>query len=105
MSSPVDLTNYPPAYLKCITTMVLAGADWLKTQPDGIDFEFANFDANPGVAVTGDLDEKNICYFGRNENARALLRVMDSASEHQATLLMAQAAIAVLLRRDKTRDD
>lgn len=83
----------PPEYRELVRRMVSAANTWLSQQSGDVYLEFQAF---PDRDFSGDFNEINIQLFGRNEQTREMLRVMDKATEHEATLMMARIAIDIL---------
>lgn len=79
-------------YVKLIQAMIAAAKSWLARQTGDVHLEFRAWDQ----PVTGPLDEANIHVYGLNEATREMLRAMDKATNHEATLMMAQIAVKCL---------
>lgn len=82
-----ELNEQPPEYRAIVNKMLEAGKAWIKRQSGDIRLAFLK--EPPGVHFTGDLNEAGIQAYGLNESARELLRVLDVASNHEATIMMA----------------
>lgn len=89
------LYNDSPEYKAAVDNMVRAGRAWLDTLSGDVFLQFAPFPDAPAI-FTGDLNETMIQTYGQNETARELLRVMDRASNHDASLAMARIAVDII---------
>lgn len=82
-----------PEYKRVIDTMVRAALEYLDMLTGDVYLQFAPFPEGP--LFTGALDAA-IPVYGQNETTRELLRVMDKASDHNASLAMARLAVDII---------
>lgn len=112
------MSELPPEYYEAIRRMDAAARDWYKAHPfaeprfrlNAFESEVKAQAGRPDedkVAIAANLDETIIKRIAVNEDARALLRAMDAATDHRATYLQAKvlldAAIEAQIKRDSGR--
>lgn len=89
--------DFPPAYYAQCEIMYAVGRKFLAEHPCAV----ITFNPVPReVLILGNLNEAGIAYLACSEDAKAMLRAMDKAVKHEATILQASAVIDTLFKTD-----
>jgi hypothetical protein len=94
--------DFPPGYYACCATMQKAAEAWVLEHPCA-QLSFRELD--PKIMYVGALEEKIICWLGCNEPARELLRTIDRATNHEATVMQTRVVLEHLFSRGGPRTE